>query len=256
MATTAIAPSDIYPVLRRFLAEAGLQRTLKAFDKETLVDDESEQPKMTKAKKALAKLLADLELTEACQNWLESRTSCLATVTPTVVEQEVVATDGHAVQQEESKSEKRKAKKRAAAEAEAKAAETASAGPVAEEEEEEGEEPRAPKRKREEQPTANGREKEGKTKNRAAENTSGVPFSRVDAEKWTATVKDTRLLDNTHKALGGDNWGDKASEDLLKVKGKGFRKEMAKKKRASWRGGGEIDQRVLSVKFDDSSDED
>eukprot|EP00927_Polykrikos_kofoidii_P034412 TRINITY_DN2920_c0_g2_i1.p1 TRINITY_DN2920_c0_g2~~TRINITY_DN2920_c0_g2_i1.p1 ORF type:complete len:279 (-),score=74.98 TRINITY_DN2920_c0_g2_i1:82-846(-) len=253
MAATAIAPSDIYPVLRRFLVEAGLQRTLTAFDKETLVDDESEQPKMTKAKRALAKLLAGLELTEACQNWLEARTSCSATVTPTVVENEVVATDGHVVEQETSKSEKRKAKKRAAAEAEAKAAELAIAAPIAEVEEEELQ---APKRKREEQPTVDGQEKETKMKKKnSAENTSGVPFKRVEDSKWISTVKDHRLLDNTHKSLGGDTWGDKASEDLLKVKGKGFRKEMAKKKRASWRGGGEIDQRVLSVKFDDSSDE-
>ena len=39
--------------------------------------------------------------------------------------------------------------------------------------------------------------------------------------------KDERLLDNTHLAKQkfgvskGDNWADKASEDLLKVKGKG-----------------------------------
>ena len=41
-------------------------------------------------------------------------------------------------------------------------------------------------------------------------------------------VEDERLLDNTHLAKQkfglskGDNWADKASEDLLKVKGKGF----------------------------------
>jgi hypothetical protein len=34
----------------------------------------------------------------------------------------------------------------------------------------------------------------------------------------------------------GDSWGNKAADDLLKVKGKGFRKEMAKKKRASFKG--------------------
>jgi len=42
---------------------------------------------------------------------------------------------------------------------------------------------------------------------------------------------------------------------MLKVKGKGFRKEMAKKKRASWRGGGSIDQGVNSLTFSDSDDE-
>merc|ERR1712187_900141 len=88
-----------------------------------------------------------------------------------------------------------------------------------------------------------------------------VGFQRVDAQKWLKTVKDDRLLDNTHKAKTmfgnsqGDSWADKASEDLLKVKGKGFRKEMAKKKKASWRGGGELPQGVNSSKFADSDDE-
>ena len=39
-----------------------------------------------------------------------------------------------------------------------------------------------------------------------------------------------------------------------KVKGKDFRKEMAKKKKASWRGGGAIDQGVNSIKFDSDSE--
>merc|ERR1719456_1194564 len=65
------------------------------------------------------------------------------------------------------------------------------------------------------------------------------------------------MFDNTHKAKGkfgssaGDTWGDQAADDLLKVKGKGFRKEMAKKKRASWRGGGNIDMGVNSLMFSD-----
>ncbi|CAK8999957.1 unnamed protein product [Durusdinium trenchii] len=88
-----------------------------------------------------------------------------------------------------------------------------------------------------------------------------TPFKRIDDDKWRSTIKDPRLLDNTHLAKQkfggskGDSWADKASEDLLKTKGKGFRKEMAKKKRSSWRGGGEIDQGVNSIKFDDSDDE-
>jgi len=103
--------------------------------------------------------------------------------------------------------------------------------------------------------------KKEKKKDKAADRTPGVPFKRIDDDKWKATIKDSRLMDNTHKAKdrfggsAGDSWGDRAAEDLLKVKGKGFRKEMQKKKRASWRGGGEIDQGVNSIKFDDSSDE-
>lgn len=83
----------------------------------------------------------------------------------------------------------------------------------------------------------------------------------MDNEAWRAKITDPRLLDNTHLAKqkfgnsAGDSWADKASEDMLKVKGKGFRKEMAKKKRASWTGGGELDQGVNSIKFPDSDDE-
>merc|ERR1712151_88909 len=90
---------------------------------------------------------------------------------------------------------------------------------------------------------------------------SGIPFKRIDEEKWKNAIKDTRLLDNTHQAKqkfgtsAGDTWADSAAVDMGKVKGKGFRKEMAKKKRSSWRGSGEIDQGVNSVKFQDSSDD-
>lgn len=44
---------------------------------------------------------------------------------------------------------------------------------------------------------------------------------------FTLSIQDDRLLDNTHLAKQkfggskGDSWADKASEDLLKVKGKG-----------------------------------
>merc|ERR1712182_153193 len=79
-------------------------------------------------------------------------------------------------------------------------------------------------------------------------------FRRVESEKWEAMIKDEKLRITAHKDKGGDAWGDKAAEDLLKVKGKDFRKEMAKKKKASWRGGGAIDQGVNSIKFDSDSD--
>merc|ERR1712072_1650273 len=80
------------------------------------------------------------------------------------------------------------------------------------------------------------------------------PFQRVDSEKWVRTIKDDRLKITAHKDKGGDDWGNQAAADLLKVKGKDFRKEMAKKKRASWKGGGAIDQTVNSIKFDSDSD--
>jgi len=86
-------------------------------------------------------------------------------------------------------------------------------------------------------------------------------FERVDDAKWRAKLgNNMKLIDNTHEAKAryggsaGDSWGDAAAGDMIKVKGKDFRKEMQKKKRASWRGTGELDQGVNSVTFDSDSD--
>mmetsp|Transcript_62263 Transcript_62263/g.157314 ORF Transcript_62263/g.157314 Transcript_62263/m.157314 type:complete len:317 (+) Transcript_62263:60-1010(+) len=312
-----IAAADIYPAVRRFLLECGLQRALKAFDKETSFDESVE---VSKGKKA--KALTELELTEACQLWLDER-------------RPVVVADGAGNTEEPKKKDKRKAnaeveapapavmeddgtpasieerpKKKGrkdspeAEKAEQTRVEACEAVEVAEEqkvekkdkkkkekadkqeegvkapkvetnekdeEADEGERETMTKKKDKTSEAVSAQEEvaeiskadktEKKKKAKAAERTPGVPFKRIDDDKWKATIKDSRLMDNTHKAKdrfgesAGDSWGDKAAEDLLKVKGKGFRKEMAKKKRASWRGGGEIDQGVNSIKLDDSSDE-
>ena len=75
---------------------------------------------------------------------------------------------------------------------------------------------------------------------------------RQDWNQWAKTLsgKDERLQDGFKRA--GDSWGDKAFADLSVVKGKSFVKEMQKKKRSSWRGGGAIDMAVNSVFFSDS----
>ena len=75
---------------------------------------------------------------------------------------------------------------------------------------------------------------------------------RQDWDKWAEGLegKDQRLQDGFHRV--GDTWGDSAFADLSKVKGKSFVKEMQKKKRASWRGGGKIDMAVNSLLFSDS----
>jgi len=203
--TDGLTASDIYPAVRRYLEESGLAKSLKAFDKETAVDENAQAVALPKkAKKAIAKA----QLTHACQLVLEASAGA--------------ATNGEAAAAEEAPKKKRKHSE-----------EVPEAAPVAEE-------LHIGKKAKKEQ---------------KQEKTSGIPFSRVDQDKWRATVKDTRMLDNTKAATGGDSWGDAASADMLKVKGKGFRKEMAKKKRASWRGGGEIDQGTNSIKFDVSSDE-
>uniref|UniRef100_A0A7S4PU94 Srp40 C-terminal domain-containing protein n=1 Tax=Alexandrium monilatum TaxID=311494 RepID=A0A7S4PU94_9DINO len=250
-----IAPSDIYPAVRRFLTECGLQKTLKALDKETGVEADDAAPKSKKAK-----ALAELVLTEACQLWLDARSA-------PAIETNGATPNGASERDAEKPKKKRKSLE---AEAEAAEAETAPA-----EEEPPAEAPKK-KRKREaeaqpEEPAAAEAEAEEageaeaeqpkKSKKKKDEKKAGTPFQRIDDEKWRKTLTDDKFIDNSHKAKqkfggsAGDSWGDQAAEDLLKVKGKGFRKEMAKKKRASWRGGGEIDQGVNSVKFEDSSDE-
>ncbi|CEM09697.1 unnamed protein product [Vitrella brassicaformis CCMP3155] len=85
----------------------------------------------------------------------------------------------------------------------------------------------------------------------------GVPFKRIDESKFADKLHEP-LKDNSFiaKAKWGQGAGDvfaaKAAEDLGKVRGKDFRKEMAKKKRSSWKGAGEIDTGVNSIRFDDS----
>lgn len=225
-----LVASELYPAVRRFLLESGLNRTLKALDKETSA---LEDLPVVKPKKA--KALAELELLAACQTWLDASQGVAQS---TGVEEAPAETTEAA---KPNKKRKRGEAEEAAAQEEAKAAET-------KEQEAEAEPPqkKAKKQKKEE---------------KQQEKTSGTPFKRIDDEKWKATIKDARLLDNTHTSKAkfggseGDSWADSAAGDLLKVKGKGFRKEMQKKKRASWKGGGQLDQGVNSIKFDDSDDE-
>jgi hypothetical protein len=246
MSEVAVVPSDIFPVVRRFLLESGLQRTLKAFQKETEVGVDEVTP-VPKKRRGLLKRLESLELTAACELWLQ-RHECKeeeGEEEPPKKKKKLAA--GVQVEVVAEVEEQPKKKKKAALEQESQPVEVtavtdkncnhdAVASPVL-----------AAKKK--------------KHKEDKAQKPAGVPFSRVDETKWVETVKDSRMLDNTHKAKAkfgaseGDSWADKASEDMLKVKGKGFRKEMQKKKRASWKGCGELDQGVNSIKFAGSSDD-
>ena len=80
----------------------------------------------------------------------------------------------------------------------------------------------------------------------------GEYFRRLgDESQWLAkaTVKD-----NSHWTAkrGGDSWGAQAAEDLIKVRGKDFKKEMQKKKRATWMGAGLLDNGINSIVYSDS----
>uniref|UniRef100_A0A0G4HJI1 Srp40 C-terminal domain-containing protein n=1 Tax=Chromera velia CCMP2878 TaxID=1169474 RepID=A0A0G4HJI1_9ALVE len=133
-------------------------------------------------------------------------------------------------------------------------------------EEEEEEEEEVEEKKEETEKEGKQRGKKNKRKDNSADEDAtsssspsgkrnSTPFKRVDDSAWIGKIKDGRLKDNSHVGKGGDSWGTKASEDLGKVRGKDFRKEMAKKKRASWKGAGNIDLGVNSVMFDSSDEE-
>lgn len=87
------------------------------------------------------------------------------------------------------------------------------------------------------------------------ENTGGAKYwRRLDVEKYQNVVAGTKYADNSHYAKGGDSWGNDAADRLGQVRGKGFKKEMQKLKRASWKGCGSIDTGVNSVQFSDWED--
>ncbi|KAI0672857.1 SRP40, C-terminal domain-containing protein, partial [Trametes maxima] len=69
---------------------------------------------------------------------------------------------------------------------------------------------------------------------------SNTPFQRIKVDE--VTYADERLKDNRFEsrlALGAsaNDYGARASRDLIVTRGAGFRKEKNKKKRGSYRGG-------------------
>lgn len=85
------------------------------------------------------------------------------------------------------------------------------------------------------------------TVTKASGRTTNVPFSRIDMSK--IQYANEALRNNAY--IGPDNeFGAKASADLLKTRGKGFTKEKNKKKKGSYKGGN-IDQTTRSFRFED-----
>lgn len=79
-------------------------------------------------------------------------------------------------------------------------------------------------------------------------------FCRVDPAQ--VEFFDEKLKSNTFSDKNGaaGSYGEKAYNDLLHTRGKGFRQEKNKKKRGSYRGGS-IDTSVHSIKFASSDNE-
>lgn len=81
----------------------------------------------------------------------------------------------------------------------------------------------------------------------------GQRFERIKAD--SVTFHDPGLMDNSFEArertgANANDYGAKASRDLIVTRGAGFRKEKNKKKRGSYVGG-EITLQTHSIKFDD-----
>jgi len=79
---------------------------------------------------------------------------------------------------------------------------------------------------------------------------TNTPFQRVKAdEKYTLPMA---MRDNSFNADvqgRGTTWGQKAHNDLIVTRGKGFRHEKTKKKRGTYRGG-TLSMEVRSIKFE------
>merc|ERR1711934_522443 len=92
---------------------------------------------------------------------------------------------------------------------------------------------------------------EGPSANKRNRSGTGQRFRRVKEEEALAGFKGKqRELDNSYAGTYGDGgWGAKASDILIKTRGKSFRHEKTKKKRGTYRGG-KIDFKVMSIKLD------
>ncbi|KAI0030834.1 SRP40, C-terminal domain-containing protein, partial [Vararia minispora EC-137] len=73
---------------------------------------------------------------------------------------------------------------------------------------------------------------------------------RIKADE--VSFDNERLKDNTFESRGAssNDYGAKASADLIVTRGEGFRKEKNKKKRGSYRGG-DITLQTHSFRFED-----
>ncbi|KAF3196664.1 hypothetical protein TWF106_003519 [Orbilia oligospora] len=86
---------------------------------------------------------------------------------------------------------------------------------------------------------------ETKSESGKGEKVKNKPFSRINIEK--ITYEDDALKDNS---FNGATYAQRAHEDLIVTRGKGFTKEKNKKKRGAYRGGA-IDFAPKSYKFKD-----
>nr|AET50641.1 hypothetical protein [Eimeria tenella] len=78
-------------------------------------------------------------------------------------------------------------------------------------------------------------------------------FQRIDDTRWISALP-AELKDNSFWKKKNDSFAAKAAEQLGRVRGKDFRHEKSKKKRATWKGCGEIPMTVNSIQFASDSE--
>jgi hypothetical protein len=85
------------------------------------------------------------------------------------------------------------------------------------------------------QPETSNSHQKGSSKGKPRK--TNIPFSRIKVDE--INFVDARLKDNTFESrkAAANDYGAKASADLIVTRGAGFRKEKNKKKRGSYRGG-------------------
>ena len=84
----------------------------------------------------------------------------------------------------------------------------------------------------------------------------GTAFQRVKDDWNDKVIDDYRLKDNSYASAFGDaGWGAKASEKVLKTRGKDFRHEKTKLKRGTYKGGSISRDASNSYKYPSSDDE-
>lgn len=113
-----------------------------------------------------------------------------------------------------------------------------------------------PKKNGRKQTSTNGSEAEKQQENGSPGKTTppGLRrFQRIDESQWT-TALPPELKDNSFWKKKNDGFAVKAAEQLGKVRGKDFRHEKSKKKKATWKGCGEIPMTVNSIQFASDSD--
>lgn len=88
---------------------------------------------------------------------------------------------------------------------------------------------------------------------KASKNGGVKRFQRIDDSQWTSALP-AELKDNSFWKKKHDNFAVKAAEQLGRVRGKDFRHEKTKKKKATWKGCGEIPMTVNSIQFDSDSE--